>query len=241
MQVFKVIENLRWQHNRLLLVFYLAFVGIFISLGIWQLSRAEQKRTWLAQRDSSTPQFDFVDNLAFVNPQEFSQISLRGQFAADQAWLLQNQRVNNQLGYDLIAPFQPQQGPAILVNLGWQPTADITSWLANIGDTIAIHGKLRTPMDLPFVSNIFSTGKDSLVEITPGDFPYPNLEKRWYLQISPEHPLAQVTHWQNKTISPEKHRAYAVQWFAMALVLTAAFIIATTNITQLCRSTRRQT
>ncbi len=242
MHVLGVFKKLRWQPNKLLLAFYVLFLCVFITLGFWQLSRAEEKQQWLSQRDqSSVAQSSFVNNLENFTGQEFKPISLRGQFSNSHAWLLQNQRVNNQLGFDLIAPFQPQYGPAILVNLGWQANGNVSTWLKTSGQTIVIQGKVRKPMDLPFVSNVFSGQTDSVVELTPNGFPYNNLEHRWYLQISPQHPLAQLTHWQHKTISPAKHTAYAAQWFAMALVLSVAFFIATTNISKLWRPPQQPT
>ncbi|BFM04820.1 SURF1 family protein [Halioxenophilus aromaticivorans] len=242
MQLTAAIKKLQWHPNKPLLCFFLFFFCLLTILGCWQLSRAEQKHQWLIQRDQSpTPLANFINDLSYFSGEEFTAISLRGRIDKDKAWLLQNQRVNHQLGYDLLVPFLPELGPSILINLGWQATTDLPGWLNNSGQTIVIQGKVRKPMDLPFVSNVFKPGGDSVVEITPDGFPYNNLEKRWYLQISSEHPLAQITHWQGKTISPAKHTAYAVQWFSMAAVLSLAFLLASTNVLQIWRQHQNPT
>jgi surfeit locus 1 family protein len=45
------------------------------------------------------------------------------------------------------------------------------------------------------------------------------------LELSPDMPNGYVRHWNISTlISPEKHLAYALQWFGLALVLTVMFI-----------------
>jgi len=230
------IKQLRWQSNSWLLIFFVCFFTLFICLGVWQLSRAESKRQWLAQRNNAErSNIEQITQLTTFSGKEFQPIALRGAFDQQTAWWLQNQTLNNQLGFDLLVPFNTESGQAILVNLGWQPNTDLSAWRNNTGQTIVIRGKVRKPMDLPFVSNIFNNENSSVVEIVPSHFPYKNLNQEWYLQIDPDQPQALTTHWQANTMTPAKHVGYAVQWFTMAAALLIVFILTTTNITTLWR------
>jgi cytochrome oxidase assembly protein ShyY1 len=46
--------------------------------------------------------------------------------------------------------------------------------------------------------------------------------------------------WQLVNTSPDKHRAYAVQWFTMAVVLLVFFLLRSSNLWQLLRPAGRQ-
>lgn len=231
MSALSAIKNVRWQPNSLLVIFFAGFFSLFLILGSWQLNRAEEKRQWLFDRESAQQNpFQKIYNPVSDPVKEFDKVELTGQFDYQQAWLLENQTVNGQIGFDLIAPFVTEQGSAVLVNLGWQANKDLSAWLNNTGQTNRVRGMVRMPSDLPFVSNVFSAQVNAVVELVPGQFPYANLTPSWFMQIDPSHKLALLTHWQGQTISPAKHTGYAVQWFTMAAVLTVAFLFANTNI-----------
>jgi len=54
----------------------------------------------------------------------------------------------------------------------------------------------------------------------------PELSGRdWQLRIDASQAAALEPHYEPVRVSPEKHYAYAVQWFAMAITLTAAYIL----------------
>jgi cytochrome oxidase assembly protein ShyY1 len=63
-------------------------------------------------------------------------------------------------------------------------------------------------------------------------FPYP-------VNIDAGEPGALAVNWQAVNVSPEKHRAYAVQWFTMALVLLVFFVVRSSNLWQLVKPAGR--
>lgn len=223
-------KEFRWQLNVPLLgLFGLVFL-LFISLGIWQLARAEQKQTLLDQQHQGTVNASqSVVNFDYFDGSEYERVKLYGQFQAIKFWRLQNQIVDGQIGNDILAAFTLINGQTIIVNLGWlakdsevTPVTDATP--------VNITGFVRKPMDLPFVKNIFTPGQESIVEIIPAHFPEANIIADWYLQIAPSEPMALTTHWQVQTMSPDKHIGYAVQWFAMAAVLFVALVFSNSNL-----------
>lgn len=236
MQLVSAIKRLRWQASLLLTIFFICFFVLFIGLGIWQLQRVDEKRLWLESRQNAQHgEHQLIEALPTAAAQEFATIAIAGQFDQKSAWLLENQTVHGKVGYDLIAPLVMQNGQAILVNLGWQSNPVLAPWLGKAGQPVVISGTLRKPYNLPFVSNFFSAQQNAVIELVPAQFPFSNLNQQWYLQIDPLHPLAQVTHWQSPTTTPEKHFGYALQWFSMAAILAVAFLFASTNLVVIWR------
>ena len=60
-------------------------------------------------------------------------------------------------------------------------------------------------------------------------FPYP-------VRIDAGEPGALAVEWQVVNMSPDKHRAYAAQWFTMALFLLVFFVMRSSNLWQLVKS-----
>lgn len=223
-------KEFRWHLNWPILILFSAFLGLFVSLGFWQLERAEQKREIIQQQAShSQATATRVSNFDFFDGEQYQQIELFGRFLSTTHWRLQNQIVDGQVGIDLLQPFMLTNGQTIIVNRGWVP-ANATVEPSINDANINLQGAVRAPMDLPFVSNIFTGSEASVVEIIPADFPLDNLVADWYLQIAPEHPAALKTHWQVATMPPAKHMGYAAQWFTMAAVLMAALLFTNSNL-----------
>jgi cytochrome oxidase assembly protein ShyY1 len=63
-------------------------------------------------------------------------------------------------------------------------------------------------------------------------FPYP-------IRIDADARGALVTDWQIVNMSPVKHQAYAVQWFAMAAVLLMYYLMRSSNLWQLLTGSLR--
>lgn len=216
-----------------------SFFLIFVILGVWQLDRAAEKRI-LTQQKLNYAQTEPVELLSLKHtPSEHQAVSLQGQFDANSIWFLKNQIIRGEYGYDVLIPFTTYQGESLIVNLGWVPgitnqNPDIhPDQLAQWLDVQSIDGNARSPMDLPFVENIFQTNeKASILEITPESFPYADVEPSWYLQISPNDPMALRTHWQDTSIKASKHIGYAIQWFAMAITLALAFLLTNSDLAQ---------
>jgi cytochrome oxidase assembly protein ShyY1 len=60
-------------------------------------------------------------------------------------------------------------------------------------------------------------------------FPYP-------VRLAQGQPGALEIDWQVVNVSPDKHRAYAAQWFTMAAVLLIFYLLRSSNIWQLLKS-----
>ncbi len=226
------------RHKSLLLplIAYLVVLTLLINLGFWQLDRAAQKSLRLSQQLSATDKapIRITDQIsAIADDWLFRKVSLSGAFDGQQQFLIDNQIKNSQPGYFVLTPFIIYgQKKAVLVNRGWikanplraqlpdvpitNPKGTITGTL-NRFPSVAIHLK---GAEIPTATHP-SIVQVVDVAVLSEKINYPLHD--FQVQLAPEIRGGFLRDWdtaEKKLMTPEKHEAYALQWFAMALVLT---------------------
>ncbi|BBP73961.1 SURF1 family protein [Pseudomonas gingeri NCPPB 3146 = LMG 5327] len=212
----------------------LVLLPLLVLLGFWQLGRGEQKRVLLesyAQRRTAEPLSG--EQLKGSADPAFRRVQLRGQFDAGHSYLLDNRVRNGQVGVELIQPFHDQaSGLWLLVNRGWLPwperrtppvfgtpeqALNIDAWVyVAPGATFQLHAD---PLNAPWPRVVTTIEPGKLwTELGREGFAYE-------LRQEPG-PGAYETGWPvvAEGMGPEKHLAYAVQWFAMALALFGLYL-----------------
>lgn len=222
------------QNWKLALLAFL-FIGIFTSLGIWQVNRAAEKKILLksfADRAKHSPLTAAM--MSQSGDWRFYPVSLEGRFDNAHTLLLDNKVYEGKIGYQVYTPFYAQGlSQPILVDRGFIPIGKSRKELPQI-KTIADKTVITGMLNLPPKYVAFGQITDSktitwplrveyinLAELTPLlGFPiYPYL-----LNLSPDSPAAYEVKWQIVVMSPDKHMGYAVQWFAFALTLLILFV-----------------
>ncbi|MBT8124593.1 MAG: SURF1 family protein, partial [Gammaproteobacteria bacterium] len=97
----------------------LSFLPLLVGLGLWQLFRAEEKRTLLLnyQRLQLQP----TVNLNLLKEEQWTDylpVHLHGKFDGKRYWLLDNRSRNGFTGYEIVVPFATDEY-IVLVNIGW--------------------------------------------------------------------------------------------------------------------------
>ena len=212
----------------------LALLPVLVFLGFWQLGRGEQKRVLLdsyAERQVAAPVT--VGQLLTLDGPAFRRVQLRGHLDGQHSLLLDNRVRDGKVGVELLQPFQDQaSGQWLLLNRGWLPwpsrqTPPVFTTPDQILDVQAwVYESPGTPFQL---------------HADPSDAPWPRLvtavmpDKLWAelgregfadeVRIAPG-PAAYQADWPliSTGMGPEKHTAYAVQWFAMALALLGLYL-----------------
>ena len=216
----------------------LLFLPLLVSLGLWQLSRAEEKeRLLLSYRQLQLEQPVNLDALTEQQSIDYLPVYLQGKFDSARYWLLDNRSRNGHTGYEVVAPLITDQH-LVLVNIGWVRSSPERNRLPIIdlpAGSIRVVGHLYTPQK----NALMSTGESDL----PMDWPKRVLQIDWNVvarqlgfsnsdfshngrmlatktvRIDAEDPVALVTDWSPVNINPAKHKAYAFQWFAMTVAL----------------------
>jgi len=209
----------------------IATLVLLISLGFWQLDRADEKRAIEGQIDSANSgDVKLIDSAEFLKDKEYYHVRLQGSYVGDKQFIYDNQIVDQISGYYVLTPLVLKgDSKAVLINRGFIPwngrrdklaDIDIADKLTEVKVQISKPVKrmeleaseltgdfpvLIQALDLDEMSTIASLDFASVIGL-----------------LSPESDNGFVRQWEPYTGSIERHIGYAIQWFLMALVL--AFI-----------------
>jgi surfeit locus 1 family protein len=225
----------------LLLLFAAALCAGFLALGIWQAGRGEQKAAALAafEQALAMPQpMPLADALAA--PGELPRrVAALLALRTDLPWLLlDNQRRGAQVGVIAYAVAEPGQDlPLLLVEFGWLPLPPDRSLPALPAPpaTLALDGMLLAPPSpgLRLISHQFEGGAGPvLLTYLDLDEVAAWLDRPLHPQVLRPDPALALGFERDllalpNTLSPEKHRGYALQWFGLAfavLIVTAVLV-----------------
>jgi len=209
----------------------IATLVLLISLGFWQLDRADEKRAIEGQIDSANSgDVKLIDSAEFLKDKEYYHVRLQGSYVGDKQFIYDNQIVDQISGYYVLTPLVLKgDSKAVLINRGFIPWNGRRDKLADIdiGEELTeVKVQISKPVkrmeleaseltgDFPVL--IQALDLDEMSAIASLDF------ASVVGLLSPESENGFVRQWKPYTGSIERHIGYAVQWFLMALVL--AFI-----------------
>jgi len=211
----------------------IGLIFVCIELALWQQDRAQEKATRLAQWESAaTLEINSPAELEQAPP--YTEVRLTGQWDLSRHILLDNQTRQNHPGVHVFVPFRPAGSDVIyFVNRGWQPWYRVSGeWpeYQTPEGAQTIQGRLSPPPSVGF----------QLGEASPLDpEQWPNLMTYFDLSrlqavfgpevadrvilLDPSDPAhLSGDPWPSVNMGPDRHRAYAFQWLAIA---SAIFII----------------
>lgn len=206
-------------------------IGLFVSLGLWQLDRAAEKEGMQALFDDDAP---YSDVSSIDTPVPFQRIETRGRLLTDRQVLIDNIVQNGRLGYYVITPLEYSRNePLLLVNRGFVERGALESGAVSLDaddERNLIRGRAG---NLPRVGIRGGAAFESSGEDWPRIAVYPTADEvaaeldrdvlAWALLLSPEDERGFARNWQPSESGPMTHYGYAFQWFAMA---TAVLVIA---------------
>jgi surfeit locus 1 family protein len=222
--------------NMRLALFTFVFLIVFVRLGFWQLERELEKQDQLAslEKNQTFPVIT-LDKLMAEPPDNVAgrRIESEGQFLEDQVFLRDNVIFEGHVGFEVLRVFRTHEGLHVLTNFGFvQGGADRTN-LPSIPGLTMPQTNLGSIYQGPWMSAKGRELYSGWPRVTPTQNPSENA-KALNIELAPfvvrldmEHPDALPRFWPQTMTRPEKHRAYAVQWFAMAVTLMVFFTVFT--------------
>ena len=224
--------------SKLTIAWIVAALGVAaaISLGNWQTRRGDAKVTLQAQADAAerAAPIDLtsrssIESVAASLPRK---VRVTGAFDATGTVLLDNRIVNGIAGYQVITPLVIADGlPEILIERGWKPR----SAGASVAETLAPPPSGRVTIEglaVPRPSTVLELGGATKVAV-PGI--WQNVDYDAYEKVAKRSVARFVVRqatsageadnlrreWPHPASGVDKHRGYAFQWYALAVLICA--------------------
>lgn len=205
----------------------LVFILLFIRLGFWQLSRADEKRHMLTTYRTFQERAPILWQPGDVLPAQYQQIKVEGRFLPE-VLLWDNQHYRHQFGYHVISPFRLNNNQIVLVDRGWL-AGDITRQTVpevnNPTSVLSVSGTTYYPSEKTWLLGDAIEPKSAqivVIELIDTQLISQFLHKSAYpfiIRLGKEEANGYVRQWPIVAMPPQRHYAYALQWFAMALMV----------------------
>lgn len=214
-------------------------VVIMFALGNWQLQRAEQKteRLLAIKLAAKTAQVDLQQVLR-SNVDEMLDMPVNFEGAADAVhyFLVDNKIIKGRVGYQILVPMQTDSG-TVIANFGWIAATNSRDVLPSVqinAEKERYAGVISLPQNNAMVKE---------TAVVDGNWPkvlqqtdlkviqqhYNQEVLPFVVLLNPQEASTFVRNWQPVVMAPEKHLAYAAQWFLLGFAALAVFIIAQRN------------
>ncbi len=226
--------TLDWRASLLVLM----LLPLLLSLGFWQLDRADEKRALqelFQQRQIAGP----IDIEALSEHQDlrYQPVRLRGTYINEKSLFLDNRIYQGRFGYEIITPFQPTgSDDLVFINRGWVkgdvsrrslPAIDVVT------AEVELLGEVYVPLgNVLMLAEETSIGWMSAVQAVDLESLSEKFDQRLFphvVRLSMESAGSYQPNWVVVNLQPEKHVGYAVQWFAMSVTLLIIAFLANTN------------
>lgn len=224
----------KFQFNWKVTVFSVLCLTGFLNLGVWQLERETEKHELLAQNAQrlSLPPADAA-TLPEEGNLEGLPVRLVGEYR-EPVLLLDNKVLKGNVGFEAHQLFRDESGGFFLVNRGFvpmgrtredevvvsevhnQPAALVGRIYQPGSQMVLLHNESLVIPEFPAIVQQIDIPK---MIATVGERIYP-----FVIRLEPGQLGALPRYWPSTVMSPEKHRGYAVQWFAMALAVLIAWL-----------------
>ncbi len=237
--------GLKWQLDWKSALAIALILPLLLSLGFWQLRRADEKAGLLSQAQTLRAAAP-VDVATLQDLENYRPVFARGVFDTERYWLLDNRIFQGRFGYEIIALLKLEGGGELLVDRGWVEGSHDRSVLPAVSfpsGTVLLKGELYRG-----VGKNYSAGAEvesrwprrvQWLEIAPLLEEFPGLLSSM-LRLDASDSAAFSVKRMTVNISPEKHIGYAVQWFAMAMVLAVIFIVRNSNVLLVLRNRKQR-
>lgn len=208
------------------------FVALFMRLGFWQLQRSDEKKQMVAAEQALAKQEPILWTAHSKLPLQYQRLRVSGTYLPD-IFLLDNQHQQHQFGYDVLSPLLLADGSLLLIDRGWVAGASNRQALPSIAVPAGmqqVQGSVYFPSSKQWVLGPAwekKTADITILEVIDVKWLTQLLQKTVYpfiIRLDKNERHGFIRDWPIVSMPPERHVAYAVQWFAMALVILIIFI-----------------
>ncbi|ETO92589.1 SURF1 family protein [Legionella oakridgensis] len=225
---FKIRFTLNWP----MAILALCAILVFMRLGYWQLGRAHEKERMLnlERQFVNQPPVDWTPISEL--PTQYQKLRVHGHFLP-QVVLLDNQHHQHQFGYHVFSPMQLSNHQIILVDRGWiagdMTRQSLPAIHTPLGETEITGSSYYPPEKRFLLGQVLEKKQDEKMVIEWIDTKIISqfLHKSVYpfiIRLDKKEANGFIRAWDIVSMPPQRHYAYAFQWFAIALVIFVLFI-----------------
>lgn len=208
------------------------FCVLFIRLGYWQIHRADEKAKMLAAEQKQEKLKPILWRAQQHVPRQYQRVQVEGRYVP-QVFFLDNQHHQHQFGYNVLTPLELGDGSIVMIDRGWVPgdiTRRVFPHISMPQGGIQLYGAAYFPNKNQWVLGpaLEVKGQNTVIlERFDAQLVKQVLQKTVYpfiIRLDKQDPYGFVREWETVSMPPQRHLAYALQWFAMALVILIIFI-----------------
>ncbi|NVJ60611.1 MAG: SURF1 family protein [Gammaproteobacteria bacterium] len=230
-----------FQSNRVLVVNYFLFtifIGllvILLNLGFWQLDRTEEKKQLIDQMQ--TMKQKAPRSLAVLDvPDDYQEVTFSGQVLAETVFIA-NEPNKGRDGYNVLSLIQISNNTVVWLNRGWVealPDRRNLPAVNSLPSQIEARGEVYYQKGEPVLFDGALQKKSEHTWLLQGfsfkylnSIPMPSNSKLlpFIIRLDPSSEYGFERDWQYIAMPPEKHLAYAIQWFGLAFTLIIIFLV----------------
>lgn len=228
-----------WRGPWWALLLTLVALLLFGALGRWQWQRAAEKRALIAAFAVGSGTVEALGRRATTALPRYQLVAVRGRYDVAHQFLLDNSSRGPTAGYEVLTPLELEDGRWLLVNRGWLPLVEggrgrqpDVGFAA--GEARTVHGRLD---ELPVTGMAAGRQPPAHRGVWPRLTSFPRtaelaaalghaLEPRQLL-LAADEPDGYRRDWRSagSAIGPERHVAYAAQWWGLGLLALILFVL----------------
>jgi len=211
----------------------LVAIAVFSNLGLWQLSRADEKQSRYDQLEQFAKQSAVLlpSTLVRLADFEYRDVEVQGEFVNEKTIYLDNKTYQGRAGYHIITPLRIANSSLhVAVNRGWVATGYDRSVLPPVKDIkgeVRIAGTVVSPNIKTFELSDKQADKQVWNSLSLEKYQQAldlTLQPLLILQKSKEDD-GLIKDWHKPESGASKNIGYAVQWFSLAATTIIIFIV----------------
>ena len=211
----------------------LGATAAMVLLGDWQIRRAEQKLALQQRLDAlaQAPMLSLPSTPVTAADYAHSRVRVRGDFVPQYTVFVDNRVLRGLPGYHVVTPFRIRGGDMhVLVNRGW----------VAVGSTRARFPQIPTPTGELVLEGLAVVPPERVYELATDAGTGPLVQhlipariaehtgfklQPVVLQQTSNSPDGLARVWERPDAGMNTHRAYALQWYAMGVVIAVLYFI----------------
>lgn len=228
-----IVFGYRFEPKLWAIVVAIIFLIVFIELGKWQLSRADEKSARFEQLEqfAKEPAVTLPGTLVKLEAFQYREVEVQGEYLSDHTIYLDNKTHQGRAGYHIITPFKISNSSLhVAINRGWIATGDDRSILPQVREVkgeLVVSGTVMSPEIRTWqLSDRVTTGQ------VWGNFDLQRYQETTGLKMQPIMVLQKskiedglIRDWDKPESGAAKNLGYAVQWFLLAATVIIIFLV----------------